>query len=566
MIICGIKLTHDGAVALIDDGKLIFSHEMEKIGNNLRFSSITDFSIVHDILASYGYALEDVDRLVIDGWGDIGRLTPKATLISVANGKSTYTLEVAKYGTLVGKQDILKGTAFHYPDYKLSYRSYMHVSSHAMSAYCTSPMARRGESSFILVWDGAMCPQLFYYHYPENRVENLRPLFMLNGHTYSAFAHQFPPYDRMAEDDMSIAGKVMAYIALGKVDPGLLAQCWDIYANRLDKKSLALSTQLITEVARCGEGAAYTPADMMATFHVFLEQLLVRSLQEQIGKMTGYAKNLCFAGGCALNIKWNSAVRSSGVFDEVWVPPFPNDSGAAIGTACCEMLMATGKRYLEWNVYSGPAVAEQPVYPSWAKRSCSLAQLARLLHLTGKPVVVLNGRAELGPRALGNRSIIAPATSPAMKDTLNRIKHREPYRPVAPICTEEDAPEIFAPGTPDPYMLYDHQVRKDWVAKIPAVCHLDGTARLQTISRTGNPEIYELLAQYKKLSGIPVLCNTSANLNGRGFFPDVTSAMEWDGTDLIWSQGVIYYKKASQDALPFEEAAGHSVAVESIEV
>jgi carbamoyltransferase len=134
-----------------------------------------------------------------------------------------------------------------------------------------------------------------------------------------------------------------------------------------------------------------------------------------------------------------------------------------------------------------------------------------------------------------------------MKDYLNRVKKRESYRPVAPICLEEAAPSIFDPGTPDPYMLFDHYVRPAWVDRIPAVLHLDGTARLQTIG-AGEAVLRAVLQAYRGASGIPVLCNTSANFNGSGFFPDVASAMSWGRVPAVWSEGVLYLQEATADA------------------
>jgi len=130
-----------------------------------------------------------------------------------------------------------------------------------------------------------------------------------------------------------------------------------------------------------------------------------------------------------------------------------------------------------------------------------------------------------------------------MKAKLNAMKNRENYRPVAPICMEEFAPDIFAPGTPDPYMLFEHFVKEAWKERVPAICHLDGSARLQTVNAWRNPVVYDLLKAYFRLSGIPLLCNTSANLNGSGFFPDVQSAMRWDKANFIWSNDILYTKR-----------------------
>jgi carbamoyltransferase len=203
-----------------------------------------------------------------------------------------------------------------------------------------------------------------------------------------------------------------------------------------------------------------------------------------------------------------------------------------------------GRVALEWNVYAGPQLVAEQMPPGWAARECDEGELARILHERGEPVVVLSGRAEAGPRALGNRSILAPAIDPAMKDRLNDIKDRASYRPVAPICLASRAAEVFTPGYADRYMLFEHRPRGEWAQRIPAVVHLDGTARLQTIDPSEGAA-GRILAAYERLSGIPVLCNTSANLNGHGFFPDVATAARWGRTRYVWSDGVLYENPAA---------------------
>ena len=130
-----------------------------------------------------------------------------------------------------------------------------------------------------------------------------------------------------------------------------------------------------------------------------------------------------------------------------------------------------------------------------------------------------------------------------MRDRLNAIKRREPYRPVAPICLEAEAPAVFDPGVADPFMLFDHRVRDEWSGRIPAVLHVDGTARLQTISDQQCPVTARILRAFATATGIPVLCNTSANLPARGAFPDVASASVWGGTELVWSEGTLYSRR-----------------------
>lgn len=385
----------------------------------------------------------------------------------------------------------------------------------------------------------------------------LEVLLPIIGRAYVAAGQHFGPYKRETPGgwtDRDIAGKVMAYIALGSVDEDIVRAFRDLYDQRFasefarryssDVKGMDSALEAVHDFLAAGaiRLKAKSPEDVLASFHSFLERLLVREMSLVLERLCApVPRNLCIAGGCGLNIKWNSAIRGAGLFDEVWVPPFPNDSGSAIGTACAEMAAQKGFVPLEWSVYSGPALQRGEVPPEWSAATCHIRELAIIL-ASNKPVIFLAGRAELGPRALGGRSILAAATSPEMKNHLNDIKQREYFRPVAPICLEDRAPNIFNPGTPDRYMLFDHQTRSEWRDKIPAVVHLDGSARLQTIPRTSHHVIAELLVEYEKLTGIPLLCNTSANLKGCGFFPDAAAACRWGRVERVWSDGLLWTK------------------------
>jgi len=542
MIICGIKLTHDGSISLIDGQRLIFCYEMEKLNNYARYARfVLNMPDINEIFNRHGYTFDQVDKFVFDGWN------PDDPQYLESGGDKIH-VELAEYGCLIMKtEDVMQPKKFSMilENIKVDYSSYYHVAGHIAGAYCTSPMAKAGEDSYILIWDGGMFPQLFYYHCKTNRVENIGVLFSIIGNIYAIFPQHFGPFKLKAEairDDLSIAGKVMAYIAVGKYREEMIDIFKSLYEEHKDKgKDFAkvLAQEFIKKTSLLN----YAAEDVLHTFHVFLEQLLVEKLAEMVSNDGGRSKNLCFAGGSALNIKWNSAIRGSGLFKNVWVPPFPNDSGSSIGAACCEMIYNTGLNYLEWNVFSGPPIMESAPGIGWTKKAVTISELAQLLFRENEPVVFLNGRAEWGPRALGSRSILAPATHASMKQVLNRIKSREDYRPVAPICLEEDAVQIFEPGTRDAYMLFDHHVKPEWKERIPAICHLDGTARLETVSEPDNPLMFQLLHEYKKVSGVPLLCNTSANFNGKGFFPDVLSAMQWNQVNYVWSGGYLYEKE-----------------------
>ncbi|MDP1815335.1 MAG: carbamoyltransferase N-terminal domain-containing protein [Leadbetterella sp.] len=564
MIICSLKFTHDGTIALIDNGRLIFSYEMEKLNNNDRFSELLNFysdDFLGSILSEYGYKQNDINQFVIDGWGIIlvenkteNDYPPFSFTFKKTEAEKVNVL-VNGYGLLVKNEELLKPVTFRYLENKLVYNSYMHISGHVFGTYCTSPFAKKKENSFILVWDGASFPQVFYFNPESKCVENLGPIFHLLGHSYSVFATNYHPFDTYKADDMSLAGQIMAYVALGEVDQTVLSEFKRLFylheSNIQNSKGLKAQelidkgSELLKEFVIYGELHDIDSKDLLATYHVFFQEILVETLRKLISKYPSYTKNIGLTGGCALNIKWNSYIRNSGIFKEVYVSPFPNDAGSAIGAACCEMLNQAGQLELSWNVYSGPKIKKGTLSRDWVEAECSLEQLACILHFYDEPVIFLNGRAELGPRALGNRSLLASPVNFSMKARLNKFKKRKDYRPIAPICIEEDAPDIFFPGSPDPFMLFDHKVREEWKSRIPAVCHLDGTARLQTVNASENPEVYFLLQKFKEISGIPMLCNTSANANGKGFFPDIESAMKWGEMNIIWNDNKIYAKKDS---------------------
>ncbi len=557
MRICGIKLTHDGAVALIDEGKLIFCIEMEKVNNNPRFTEISNINTVVEILKRYGYSIEDIDLFAVDGWGgnDQNELAIQPRLkigenynfLSVNCYGEMVDLPVAYYRERTVQESLLGEWDFedlHIADHKVGYKSYLHATGHFMSTYCTSEFAKNNESSYLLIWDGGMFPRLYFKEEGNFKIENLGPIFFLIGNIYTIFSQHFGPFKvqgNFAKDDLSIAGKVMAYIAFGNLKEELFKLFDEIYDTCYDKP-MGFANIFAKEFKNRIEGLPYNDEDILLTFHVYLENMLISKLRKKINRHGSKSKNLCIAGGCALNIKWNSAIRLSGLFENVYVSPFPNDSGSALGAASTAMVLHDNRSALSWNVYSGPKLDNVQNIDGWDRTPCSLEDLAKLIVTKGEPIVFLNGNAELGPRALGNRSIIGSADSEQMKDMLNQVKQRENYRPVSPICMEEFAQDIFEPGIRDPFMLFDHKVKKEWISKIPAVIHLDGTARLQTVSNKDNPTFYQLLKEYHKLSGIPLLCNTSANYKGKGFFPDVYSAAAWDQVNYIYAEGMLYSK------------------------
>jgi carbamoyltransferase len=559
--IAGLKLTHDSGLAVIRGHELDCVTELEKVDSNSRYARIAQIEQVSDLLAVHEVASGDVDTWVIDGWFTEGpqpadpslEVHASPHLIVEARGRPM-RLPVAAYRELDGKEP-LEGISVRRPLPGLagSYRSHNHTTGHLASGYCTSPFAARQRPAAVLVWDGGVAPRLYVVDPKARTVRSLGAILPLKGNAYIEVVSRFHPFRLpggvsiadFQRHQLSAPGKAMAYAGLGTAHEGLLEEIERIYRDLAEQVPFVmLPLALADSIEESAGKLAVEGADAIHTWQVFLGNLLEEHLARVLAGHEFAGLPLVLTGGCALNISWNSQLRDSGRFGAVWVPPFPNDSGSALGTACAELMRVSSRWVLEWDVYSGPRLRDEAILPGWEARQAEIGEVAALLQ-AGTVVMILLGRAELGPRALGHRSILAPATDRGMLDLLNTLKLREPYRPVAPICLEERASEVFDPGGSDPYMLFQHRIRPAWRGRIPAVSHVDGTARLQTVSREQEPTIHELLRCYERLSGIPVLCNTSANLPGRGFFPSVRAALAWGKTGYVWSEGLLYTRRPS---------------------
>ena len=267
--------------------------------------------------------------------------------------------------------------------------------------------------------------------------------------------------------------------------------------------------------------------DIGASAQLVLEEVLLK-MAEHVHKQTKM-KNLCLGGGVALNGVANYRILKEGPFDNLHIPPSPGDAGSAIG--CAQYLYHNykkNKRIIEEksnriknNIYVGPSFSNEQIKSFLEKNSIDYEYLDEneLLTKTAKLISEKNivgwyqGKMEWGPRALGNRSILADPRDANMKDVLNeKIKHRESFRPFAPSILEEYASEYFDIDISSPYMLFVAPVKKP--DKIPAVTHVDGTGRLQTVSKLSNPLYYDLITEFFKITDIPVIINTSMNVMG----------------------------------------------------
>ncbi len=236
------------------------------------------------------------------------------------------------------------------------------------------------------------------------------------------------------------------------------------------------------------------------------------------------SENLCLAGGCAFNSLANGKIRENTPFKNIFIQPAAGDAGTALGAALYveHMILGTSKRSQMKHAYLGPSFEDREIETLLKASDASyrplpekeLIQKAARALADGKIVGWFQGRMEFGPRALGNRSLLADPRQANMKDKINaRIKHREHFRPFAPSILEEAIPDFFEEGAADPFMTRVSRVRPEKRGLIPAVTHADGTGRLQAVSKETNPGYWQLITAFKEITGVPVLLNTSFNDN-----------------------------------------------------
>jgi len=328
--------------------------------------------------------------------------------------------------------------------------------------------------------------------------------------------------------------KVMAMASYGR--PAFRDALERAVRVRPDGGFVTESIALDALVPRSSGGEAWTAAhaDLAASVQVRLQDVLLELagwLHERTGERT-----LAMAGGVALNCVANSHLAEQGPFEEIWVQPAAGDAGTALGAAQ-HAAHAAGDRV-------------EPMGTAALGRSFSEAELRAFLDVAAVPyerpddiaeatadviagngvVAWFQGRSEFGPRALGHRSLLADPRDAENLRRLNDVKGREQFRPVAPMVRLERAVEIFDGPIPSPYMLFTHRVRPGWAERIPAVVHVDGSARIQTVDAREEPLVARLLEAVERRTGVPVMINTSLNTAGRPMVDDPRDALECFGS------------------------------------
>ncbi len=525
MMILSFNPGHDGAFAYLEDGKLVAAVEAEK-NSRYRYSPLS----VPDVFSILGELREVPDVLCRGGWW------PGHTHSQEDNAYAGYH-GIHNSGVVVSKTQLLGKT--------IEFFSSSHERSHLLCSFGMSDLPK-GTPCYALLWEGVIGS--FYEIDSELNLTKLANVMPEPGHRYALlFGLADPTFNKsLAEfSRFSDAGKLMALASFSKrsapsdeeeqIIEFLMQDCQHLKPRECEmlRHSRHYNVGLDDQEFRNFAG-------------IFSERIFDRFYQFAKSN-TKRGMPLLISGGCGLNCDWNTKWRDSDLFSEVFVPPVANDSGSAIGTAIDAQLYFTGNPKIDWSVYSGLEFVANDAFDSslFDAHETNYALIADML---ASDLILgwVNGKHEIGPRALGNRSILASPFQESTRVRLNEIKQREQYRPIAPVCLEEDAARWFDCDRPSPYMLYTQPVSTDALA---AVTHINGTARIQTVSSVTNRHLYDLLRAFKTRTGYGVLCNTSLNFNGRGFLNNIADLSFYTvehGLDGFVVEGKSYFLKSSK--------------------
>lgn len=516
---------HDGAIAYLAGGQLVASVEAEK-DSHYRHSSLS----VPDVFSVLGELDVIPDVLCRSGWW------PSDTLLSEQNLLAGYH-GVRDSDSVVGEKRLLGKS--------VKYFSSSHERSHLLCAFGMSSLPM-GTPCYALLWEGVIGS--FYEIDSELNLTKLADVMPEPGHRYALlYGLADPTFDKSVAEfsRFSDAGKLMALASFSernkpsdeeeKIIAFLMQDCLHLKPKQCELLRHCPYYNVGLDDAEFRNFAGIFSDRIFDRFYRYANSNLKRRIP------------LLITGGCGLNCDWNTRWRQTNLFPEVFVPPVANDSGSAIGTAIDAQFHFTGNAKIAWDVYSGLDFITDKAFDDslFDEYETSYAKIANML---ASNVIIgwANGKYEIGPRALGNRSILASPFLESTRVRLNKIKQREQFRPIAPVCLEEDAARWFGCDHSSPHMLYTHQVRTESLA---AVTHVNGTARVQTVSSVSNNRLHELLTAFKARTGYGVLCNTSLNFKRRGFINDIvdlstyTTEHELDGFVI---EGRTFMLKASK--------------------
>lgn len=563
----GIACTgHENALAIVNSaGEIVFAEGIERYLQNKRAINTPADDPLRTPKLIEKYCEKGAEIVVARSWSDAANERMRSDAMAMRRAMigcdpetdhdwlKRVTFHMGMWDTFVGPNVQLAGTGVarhcEITGTKIIKRNYVHHKTHAAYGCLVSGL----EDAVAVVFDGyGEGSSNSYFHYKQGRLQeldlpkssrnlygSLSSLGMYYGHTICGlFGFEITNGEEW---------KVMGLAPYGNLDPELyqllkkhiFVDGYDIVMDEQAKGTY----QELQRYAKRRDQSYEDVADVAFTAQHHFSEMLIEILSK-LHKL-GLSDNLVMGGGCALNSTLNGLVTQRTPFRRLFVPPAPSDDGNAIGAA----LLAYHEDHdgppskSFHSPYLGCAIDEKDLTPYLQHGSMLgrvsispnevIGYVAEQLAL-GKIVGWVQGRAEFGPRALGNRSILADPRRGDMKDRINQVvKFREKFRPFAPSILDEYGDEYFEHYESTPYMERTLKFKPRYRALLGAVCHVDGTGRLQSVRREWNPRFYDLISAFHGLTGTPMLLNTSLNVMGK---PIVHSA--GDAFNIFLSSGI----------------------------
>jgi carbamoyltransferase len=530
----------DSAAVLVANGQVVAAAAQERF-NRRKHSGDFPVDAIHFCLQEAGLAIEDIDEIAhgfdYSPFREIYSLDPDSSEL---------------YETVFSKEALVRLVHRSFPAIcACKIQPVGHHLAHAASAAFTS-----GWSECLVVVNDAMgeVQSLTVFQFRDGAFKKLKEISASDsiGILYSlvtlhlGFDFNSDEYKIMGLAPYGDPARFRSFFGSAvelRPDGSIRIPILRLNRSREERENYLATRRYLDEhlVARRDPDAEITQAhkDAAAALQECLDRTVLH-ICKNFGKQTGM-RRIALAGGVALNCTSNGKLIDSGAFDEVYIQPASGDDGTALGAALYRASIHEKVANLRMPVpllgptYSTPCIeraiekyASRVTTRTFESLDQTCNEAAKLI-AEGRVIAWYRGRMEYGPRALGNRSILADPGHPAMRDRINAmVKMREAFRPFAPTCTEEQAPHWFnvAPGTQMPYMITVVDVRPEHRAGLPAITHVNGSARLQTVSATDNPDFHRLLKSVGQTTGREMVLNTSFNVKGQPIVNTPEEAIE----------------------------------------
>jgi len=582
----GLSVTyHDPALAIVDsDGHVVFAEASERYLQHKRALNCQPDPLIHiqDILAQY--CPDGDDFIIAINWQRkrplyeniialLGGLQAPGLLKTglkklrspLPNYQLHHMIACQRHHIHTAALNLTRILAEHYPACRIRFHDFPHHLTHAAAA-CYSSSFSSAACAIIDSFGekGAMA----FYHYNN---QTLSPIFESKGPGSLGFYYmkitELCGFDWLKGEEW----KVMGLAPYGHLDHAL----YELLKSTItlqgfkcthSNRHLFRNLEKLTAFRRTPDQSPEQAANLAYTGQYFFAELMAQLLQH-LQQKTG-EKKLVLAGGCALNSAFNGQIKPRTAFENIFIPSAPADDGTALGAAWLALVQdSPGHNPMRVNAdpltpYLGSSISNASI-----ERFCQYQRGLTVQYLPdsiceetaqrlsqGQLIGWVQGRAEFGPRALGNRSILADPRSAQMKDKINQhIKFRESFRPFAPSVLHEHAEDFFMDYQESPYMDKTLRIKPSRQQSIAAVCHVDGSARLQTVKAGWNPKFYHLIECFYQHTGIPMVLNTSFNIMGKPLvhtLEDALAVFMTSGLDAIVINDYLITKPCDENDRP----------------